>query len=167
MRLDAILKRCERLEARRHALPRNAQPAPTQLCALWTALAREEEDHGRSIARARAHAGPTAARQTWIDGWEESLAEVEERLHVAEELEPGAPPARQLSAALDLEMTELEALRHVILAACEQPELDPPAGHAVHLAHAAERLSDDPEVRLRAAMLRARASLRDSRRTGT
>jgi hypothetical protein len=57
-------------------------------------------------------------------------------------------------------MTELEALRHVILAACEQPDADPSAGHAVHLAQAAERLSDDPEVLLRAAMLRARARLK-------
>lgn len=169
MRLDAMLKRCERLEERAATLYRAyaaASRAESALCALWTALAREEEDHARSIARARAHAGPTAARQTWIDGWEESLAEVEDRLHVAEQLEPGAPPAHQLSAALDLEMTELEALRHVILAACEQPELDPPVGHAVHLAHAAERLCDDPEVRLQAAMLRARASLKDSTRSG-
>jgi hypothetical protein len=70
----------------------------------------------------------------------------------------------QLSTALDLELTELEALRYVLLAACRHPEGDMSAAHAVRLAEAAMRLSDDPQVRLQAALLRARARVKEMQR---
>jgi rubrerythrin len=57
MRLDGMLKRCERLELRAATLYRAfaaASRAESELCALWTTLAREEEDHARSIALAAA-----------------------------------------------------------------------------------------------------------------
>jgi hypothetical protein len=162
MKLDGMLERCRRLEERAAALYRSyaaaARTDPT-LCALWTALAREEEEHAEALSGARTHMEPTAGWRTWLDGWDEALGEVEACLTAAERLGADAPSARQLSAALELEMTELEALRHVLLAACRKPYVAGPDQHAVRLAEAAERLSDDPQVRLQAAVLRARTWL--------
>jgi hypothetical protein len=164
MRLDGMLQRCKRLEERAAALYRSyaaTSRAEPSLCALWTALAREEEEHAQSILLARAHLEATAGWRTWIEGWDDSLAEVEERLTTAERLGPEAPVDRQLSAALDLEMTELEAFRHVLLAASQQR--DPaPADHSLRLAEAAERFSNDPQIRLQAALLKARTRLKKS-----
>jgi hypothetical protein len=163
MQLDQMLERCRRLEERAGAVYRSyaasSRGDPT-LCALWTALAREEEEHAQSIVLARSRLDPTAGWRTRLDGWEEAVQEVEERLLAAEQLSPGATTAAQLSAALELEMTELEALRQVLLAASDEPEGDRPAAHATRLAEAAVALSDDPQVRLQAALLRARGRLK-------
>src|SRR5262245_22072477 len=162
MQLNALLDRCERLEERAAILYRAyavASRAEPDLCALWTALAREEEEHAHSIALARDRLEPTAGWRTWLDGWEEALAEVDSRLEAAELLGAGVSTGRQLAAALDLEMTELEGLRHVVLAACGAQHPEGPDDHSIRLADAAERLSDDPGVRLQAALLRARARL--------
>src|SRR5262249_49693372 len=162
MQLDAMLARGKRLEERAAMLYRSyAAASQTQpsLCALWTSLAREEEDHARSIVTAREHLEATAGWRTWIEGWETGLAEVDERLTAGEQLGPEATVPRQLSTALELEMSELEGFRRVLLAACRQPEHEPPADHALRLADAAEQLSDDPQVRLQAALLKARRRL--------
>jgi hypothetical protein len=162
MQLDAMLERCERLEERVAALYRSyaalsrAEPVP---CALWTALAREEEDHARSIALARHHLEPTAGWRTWLEGWDESLAEVEDRLVAGEQLGAEASTDHRLSAALELEMTELEGLRHVVIAAAHERCADGPDSHAIRLVEAVERLSDDPHIRLQAALLKARTRL--------
>ena len=166
MELDEMLDRCRRLEERAGAVYRSyaaATRADPALCALWTALAREEEEHARAIALARARLDPPAGWRTWLEGWAEALAEVEQRLLAAEQLGPGATTNHQLSAALDLEMTELEALRHVLLAASDQPEIDAPSAHAARLAEAAVTLSNDPQVRLQAALLSARSRLKGTR----
>ena len=157
MQLDSMLERCARLEERVASLYRSyaaASRAEPALCALWTALAREEEEHAHAIVLARAHLEPTAGWRTWLEGWEESLAEVEDRLGAAERVGSEVSRDRQLSAALELEMTELEALRRVVIAACHHrpAEVD---DHSVHLAEAAAQLSQDPQVRLQAALLRA------------
>jgi hypothetical protein len=165
MQLDAMLDRCKRMEERAAALYRSyavASRTEPPLCALWTALAREEEEHAHSILLARARLEPTAGWRTWLEGWSEALGEVEARLTAAEHLGAEAPIDRQLSAALELEMTELEALRHVLLAACHPRYVESPDEHAITLAEAAERLSDDPQVRLQAALLRARTRLKKS-----
>src|SRR5262249_26965654 len=132
------------------------------LCALWTSLAREEEEHAHSIALARARLEPSAGWRTWLEGGAEALGEGEARLAGAEDLGAGAPIERQLSAALELEMTDLEALRHVLIAACDLHHVEPPDRHALRLADAAERITDDPQVRLQAALLRARTRLKKS-----
>jgi hypothetical protein len=102
-----------------------------------------------------------AAARTRIDGWEEALEEVERCLAV-EDPGPGASVEQQLSMALDLEMTELEALRRALLAATNQPEGADPTEHAVRLAGAAVTFSSDPHVGLQAALLRARARMTQS-----
>lgn len=162
MQLDTMLDRCRRLEERAGAVYRSyaaSARADPVLCALWTALAREEEGHARSIALARSRLETTAGWRTRLEGWAEALDEVEERLLVAERLGPGATTDRQLSAALDLEMTELEALRQVLLAATNEAEADAVSAHAARLAETARAFSDDPRVLLQAALLRARARL--------
>ena len=50
MRLDDMLDRCQRLEERAAALYRSyaaSTRAEPSACALWTELAREEEEHAR------------------------------------------------------------------------------------------------------------------------
>jgi hypothetical protein len=165
MKLDVVLERCRQMEERASALYRSYAAASRHdpaLCALWTALARDEEAHAHSIALACAHLEPTVAWRTRLDGWEEALANVERGLADAEELGPGAPTDRKLSAALELEMTELEALRHAVIIACRAPDTEPPDDHALRLADVAERMSDDSQVRLQAALLRARTRLKKS-----
>jgi hypothetical protein len=162
MRLEDLLDRCEGLEERAGALYRAyaaAARAEPRLCALWTALAREEDEHARSIARARARQDPSTAGYTRLDGWTEAVEEVERCLAAAESLGGSAGTAAQLAAALDLETSELEALRHALLGACGEAPGDESTEHALRLADAAVRLSDDPQVRLRAALLRARVQL--------
>jgi len=163
VRLDEILDRCRRLEERASAVYRayaaSSRTDPV-LCALWTSLAREEAGHADGIALVQSRPASRSHSLTQLDGWDEALAAVEERLTAAERLGPGATTNHQLSAALDLEMTELEALRHVLLAASGQAEIDAAPAHGERLADAAVQLSNDPHVRLQAALLRARARLR-------
>ncbi len=162
MELDQLLDRCRALEERAASLyrsyARGARSDPAW-CTLWTALAREEEAHAQSLAAAHHDRDPVEGWRTRLDGWDDALAEIEERLATAERLSPGAPPDHLLAAALALEMTELEGLRHVLLAVSKQPVgTAEPAAHAERLAAAAQS-SEDPQVRLQAALLRARARL--------
>ena len=159
MQLNQILERCRRLEERVAALYRayaTSARAEPSVCALWTGLAREEEGHAHALALARSRIVATEGWRTWVEGWEEALVEVEQRVAAGEKLVQYGT-ARQLSAALDLEMTELEVLRRVLLAACHEPPEETSAAHAVGFAKAAAKLSDDPHVRLQAALLHARA----------
>jgi rubrerythrin len=162
MDLDHMLERARGLEERAAALYRRwaaISRTEPEVCAIWTALAREEEEHVRSIALAGSRIEVTAGWRTWLEGWDDAVAEVEERLAAAERLGAEEAPARRLSAALELELTELDTLRHAILAATRTRHVDSPDDHAVRLAEAAERLSEDPQVRLQAAVLRARSRL--------
>jgi len=161
--LTAILDRCHGLEQRAAAVYRSYATAcrdRPDACALWTGLAREEEGHARSVATARLRVPPPAVERTTLEGWEAALAEVDERLGIAERLGADASLDARLSAALELEMSALEAARHAALAAARAPEPDDQAAHAERLAAAAERLSDDPQVGLQVALMRARARLR-------
>jgi rubrerythrin len=165
MDLDHMLERARGLEERASALYRRwaaISRTEPEFCALWTALAREEEEHARSVAFAGSRIEVTAGWRTWLEGWDDAVAEVEERLAEAERLGAEDAPARRLSAALELELTELETLRQAILAATRTHDVDTSGDHAVRLAEAAERLSDDPQVRLQAAVLKARSRLRHS-----
>jgi rubrerythrin len=162
MELERILDRCHGLEQRAAAAYRTfaaSARGQTEACALWTELAREEEQHARSIATARRALALGGKSRAAIDGWEEVLAEAEDRLAVAERLGAGGTTAQQLAAALDVEMTELEALRHVVLAAARAPESNGQVRHTERLADAAAALTDDPQVRLQVALLRTRARL--------
>jgi hypothetical protein len=165
MRLDGMVERCKRMEERAAALYRAyaaASRAEPTLCALWTALAREEEEHANAIALARARLDPGFGQRTRLEGWDEALAEVEEHLNAAEQAGTETTATQQLQTALDLEMTELDAIRHELLATCGAVDTSGPDHHALRLAEGAERVSNDPQVRLQAALLRARLHLKSA-----
>jgi rubrerythrin len=167
--LERILDRCRAFEDWAAAVYRtyaaSSRDVP-ELCALWTAMAREEEDHSRSLLAAKRRLAPREGWRTQLEGWNEALHEIETRLRAAEQ-QHGATADQQLAAALDLEMSELDTLRQTLLAVSHT---DPPRSgqdeHLERLAEAAERHSTDPHVRLQAALLRARARVRDAGGSG-
>ena len=85
------------------------------------------------------------------------MRDVETKLSEAERLSRGAGVDQQLAAALELEMTEIEPLRQMLVAVSRRRPPRPIAeSHALRLADAAERFSAHPHVRQLAALLRAR-----------
>jgi hypothetical protein len=157
-----MLDRCCGLETRSAALYRSfavaAHPRP-ELCALWTALAREEDEHAHVLDEARARLPTSDAWVTQLSPrWDEVARDIEAKLCEAERLPGGASSDQQLAAALELEMTELEPLRQMLLAVSQHRPPRPIAEiHAVRLADGVERCSSDRHVRQQAALLRARA----------
>jgi hypothetical protein len=129
------------------------------LCALWTAMAREEDEHARMLDDARARLPTIEAWTTHLSRrWDDVVREVEEKLVKAERLAADAGTDQQLAAAVELELTEIEPLRQMLVATSgRRPPRPVAAGHALHLADAAERFSTHPRVRQQAALLRARA----------
>jgi hypothetical protein len=160
-----MLDRCCGLEGRSAALYRNFAAAALdqpELCALWTALAREEDEHASVLDAARDRLPTSEAWVTHLSGrWDEVVREVEAKLSEAERLASDAGIDQRLAAALALEMTEIEPLRQMLVAVSRRRPPRPIAeSHALHLADAAERFTGDPHVRQQAARLRARASQR-------
>jgi rubrerythrin len=165
MNVDDILDRCCDLETRSAALYRSFAAAARDqpdLCALWSAMAREEDDHNRMLNDVRRHVPTAEAWATQLSTrWDKVLREVEEKLSKAERLAGDAGTDKQLIAALELEMTEIEPLRQMVVAVGRRRPPRPIAeDHALRLADAAERLSAQPGVRQLTALLRARASHR-------
>jgi rubrerythrin len=161
MELSEMLDRCRDLESRSAALYRSfaagAHDQP-ELSALWTDMAREEEEHSHILDEVRARLPTIEAWLTHISGkWPEVVREVGAQLSKAELLTRGADTDQQLAAALELEMTELEPLRQMLVAVSRRRPPRPVAEvHALRLAEGAERFSTDPNVRQRAALLRFR-----------
>jgi len=159
--LGEMLDRCCALETRSAAVYRRFAAAAgdrRELSALWTNMACEEEEHANILADARAHLPTIEAWLSHISGkWPGVVREVEAKLSEAELLASDAGADQQLAAALELEMTEIEPLRLMLVAASERRPPRPIArNHALRLADAAERFSTDPHVRQQAALLRAR-----------
>jgi hypothetical protein len=157
-----MLDRCCGLETRSAALYRSFAAAAREqpdLCALWTAMAREEDDHVRILNTTRRHLPTIEAWTRQISTkWDKVVREIEEKLSEAERLAGDAGADQQLIAALELEMTEIEPLRQMLVAASQRRPPRPIAeNHALRLADAAERFSAQPEVRRQAALLRAQA----------
>jgi hypothetical protein len=161
MRLADMLDRCRQLEERAAAVYRSfltAQDHDHELAVLWTAMAADEDEHAASIVEAKS--GLTSAERDAIaiDGCEAALASVAERLRRAESLGSNATGDSRLGAALDLELSELEAIRRVCLQASGRP-VSGEHSHVRHLADMAMRRSRDEHVRLGAALLLARYRL--------
>ena len=162
MHLDALLTRCRGLESRAAALYR-AFAARTRInpevCAIWTALARDEEAHERTLARASGWLESTDGWRTDLVGWEEALEEIEERLAEAERPELGADVDQQLLAALALERTEIDTLFHRLLLVTDTAaEGIAPDAHVKGILTLCDR-STNPAVGFAAALLRAHARL--------
>jgi hypothetical protein len=100
----------------------------------------------------------TEGWRTRLDGWEEALADIEDRLAAAEQLGPRATTTQRFAAALDLEASELESLRQALLATTGFA-IEPQEDHVLKLAERATAFCSDSHVALQAALLRARAHL--------
>jgi hypothetical protein len=163
VRLLDLLERAEALEQRAAALYRGfaaARRDDAELAALWTAMASEEDEHAQSIRAARARLTATETDTVSVDGCDVALADVAQRLRHAESLRSDAASDRQFSAALDLELSELETMRQLTLQASHSPPVPGlEDAHLHRLAETALRRSRDEHVRLAAALLLARARL--------
>lgn len=161
MRVEEMLKRCTALERRAAAMYRRFAEDSAEddaLRSLWVRLADEEEEHAGALGRAGAR--PGAAAQSRIDGWTDAVAEAERVLAEAEATPPRTPDER-LALALDLERTEIDALREALLALAGTPEAEARATsrHAATLADVASRSSSDPRVLLKASLVHAHERL--------
>ena len=159
MNLGDMLDRCRDLETRAAALYRAFASATRQpdLSALWTAMARDEEEHARILANERAHLPTIEAWLTDLSNWDEVVCEIEAKLSRAELVASDGGADQQMASALELEMSEIEPVRQMLVAASERRPPRPIAqSHALRLADAAERFSTAPHVRAQAALLRAR-----------
>lgn len=153
-RSAALEERASRLYGRFAA----AAPPDGELARFWSGLAAEEMAHARSVRAVRSRMPDAAGRRVRVDGWAEALGEIEACLGRAEALAAAADIDRQLAAALSLEATELDPLRHAALdAATAPPHTD--GDHATRIAETALRLSSDPQVQLQATRLLAQARL--------
>lgn len=161
MRVEEMLHRCTELERRAAAMYRRFAADSAEddaLRSLWSRLADEEEEHAGALGRAGEQSG--VAGQSRIDGWTEAVAEAERVLAEAEAAPPRTPDER-LAIALDLERTEIDALREALLALAGKPEAEARATgrHAATLADAATRSSTDPRVLLKASLVHAHERL--------
>lgn len=163
MRLAELLDRCLALEERTAALYRKfaaARAEDRELVELWTTLAADEDEHARSIRNAQRDLGPEEGELSTVEGCQAALADVAGRLRDADALDANATPSRHLAAALDIELSEIEALRRLSLRASRQQRVpDQDHAHLRRLADTARRRSQDGHVRLAAALLLARERL--------
>ena len=163
MRLATILDRCLSIERRAGELYRRFAEASARhadLQAVWRRFAAEEDEHAAAIAIARATIDPEVADRSRVGGWEDALARAEAVLSEGEQV-VAATLDDQLTLALDLERTEIDVLRHVLLHLSGQAADTGAATsrHALELADLATRHSTDARVQLREAMIRAHERL--------
>jgi hypothetical protein len=165
MELETLLQRCRVLEERAAALYRGWAAGAREdpgLCSLWTALAREEEEHARSLRVALRSPAPVDRGCLDVAGWEDAIAAVEERLIAAERLGEGSTVDQTLASALELEMTELETMRRALVGLAGRPHRNGSEDHAAELARKATRISRDPHVGLLAALLLAETQVKQT-----
>jgi rubrerythrin len=163
VRLVDLLDHAEALETRTAALYRGfaaAQLDDPELATLWTALAAEEDAHAGSIRDARSRLTPAERDLSAVSGCETALADIMERLRRGEGLGSDVTTDRRFSVALDIELSELEALRRLALHASGISGTHrTDHAHVRRLADTARQRSRDDHVRLGAALLLARDRL--------
>jgi rubrerythrin len=163
VQLVDLLDHAEALETRAAALYHRfaaAEIDDPELATLWMDLEREEDAHALSIRAARSQLTREELDLTAVTGCEEALADAGARLQYAERLGSDASTDRKLSAALDIELSELESLRRLALHASGVPgTLRTDQRHVHRLTDTARKRSRDEHVRLGAALLLARERL--------
>ena len=163
MQLDRLLSQCRGFELRAAAVYRTFAARTRNdpgVCAMWTALARDEDSHAHALARAASWLEGPRGWQTSLDGWEDDLADIESRLVDAERPEIGADVEQQLVAAMALERTELDTLYHRLLSLVPLRDRLHADGHTGRLLALAARHHGNPAVAMEAALLQARMRLR-------
>jgi len=162
MELERLLGRCRGLEERAGEVYRTwaarTRESP-RLCSLWTALAREEEEHARSLRVALRSPAPSSRSRLDVTGWEDAIAAVEERLIAAESLGEGTTVDHMLAAALELEMTELDTMRRALVGLAGRPAHHGD-DHAAGFAREAAKFTNDPHVGVLAALLLAETQVK-------
>jgi hypothetical protein len=163
MQLLELLARSQALEKRVAAMYRDfaaTDLADPDLAALWTALAAEEDAHASSIEVTLGILDTRGETLTAIEGCEQALADIAERLWYAERLPADATADRRFTAALDIELSELDALHRLAVDASPGAPIVPPEARHLHrLGETAMKRSRDEHVRLAAALLLARQRL--------
>jgi rubrerythrin len=165
MELERLLARCRAFEGRAAAVYRTFAARnrnDPEVCAMWTALARDEERHEQALARAASWIDTADGWHVNLDGWDEALDEIETRLSDAERPDRCGTLDQQLVAALSLERTEIDAIyeRLLTLTRGRGDRTVEVAGHHERLLDVADRCGTDPAVALEVALLRARTALR-------
>jgi hypothetical protein len=160
MRLADLLDRCLVLEERAAAVYWMFASAAEGEAELWEALAADEEAHAHSVWEARNSLASDNGAVVDVEGCEAALAEVDRRLRDGEALDGAASRDHRLTAAINIELSEIEALRQLGLRAAGCPHVpDQDHAHLRRLAEAARRRSGSDHVRLAAALLLARERL--------
>lgn len=165
MELGRLLDQSLDLERRAERVYRRfaASCDAPELTALWEKMAAEEAEHASAVERSISHLPATKSWQTRVDGCDEAIADAKSQMAQAEQL--SANPDLQLTAALHLELSEIDALRRLALAAADWPvEVHDDPAHLLRLANTAVRLSEDEHVHMLAALLQARIALGPPRR---
>ena len=163
MKLAAILERSIAVERRAGGLYRRFASAPDArggIRSVWLRLAAEEDEHAAALTLALATLDPAVGARSRVEGWDDALARAEEVLAEGERvLTPSLD--EQLALALDLERTEIDVLRRVLLELAGHVSDTGVATsrHALELADVASKHSGDARVRMREALIRAHEQL--------
>lgn len=166
MQLSDVLDNSVRMEERAAALYRRFSretPAGSACAGLWEAMALEETEHATSVRDARRDLPSTCGWRVHLDGWTEAMRAMDDRLARAERLPATATDDERIAAAFDIELGEMDALRHAAIGATHgrPPEADD--DHLGRLANVAARCSSDPHVLAQATIARTRRRLQHAR----
>ena len=159
MRLAPLMDRCIALERGAAALYRRfaaETDAGDPLRDTWRHLAEEEDEHAAQLVVAAATVDPRVAHESRVEGWEEALTRAEGVLARAA---AGAVRTsdERLGLALDLERSEIDVVRRIVLATAHEDlgAAGATGEHARELAALAMRHSADEAVTFKAALVRA------------
>ena len=163
MRLVALFRRCRALERRAaavyHSFAGVTRDGPA-FRTFWTSLSHEEEEHDHLLAFIQKVRSATDMNETTVSDCCEALDEVEIRMRAAEHVPTNATSDTMFSAALQLELSELDAVvGYALQAAGGVPSLAIRPDHAEGLARFALDHSQDPRVLLEARLVQVRARL--------
>lgn len=162
MQWSDVLDICARNEERAAALYRRfaRQTEDDSPCReLWGAMAAEEDQHAASIREARRDLPYMQGWHVHLEGWSDAMRAIDESLQRGERLPPDAGTDRRLAAAFDIELGEMDALRHAALGPGHHTDPETDGDHLARLAALATRCSSDPHVLTLATIARARRRL--------
>jgi hypothetical protein len=148
----------ERAAALYRRFAREARPE-SPYAPLWQEMAREEDEHAAGVLDA---SWTLPSHQGWrvnLEGWTDAMREIELRLERAEQLPPTASDDDRVSAALEIELGEMDALRHAAIGAACGQRPDDDDDHLSRLAETAAAASSDGHVLALANIARARRRL--------
>ncbi len=166
MQLSDVLVSCGRMEERAAALYRRfAREAGSHspYAPLWEDMAREEDQHAAGVHAAVMTMPSNYGWRVRLDGWTDAMEAITAALDRAEALPPTASDDERAAAALDVELGEMDALRHAAVAAASRRAPEADVDHVSRLADAALAHSSDPHLLALADIARVRRRLATAR----